>query len=279
MTVHKTQGMTLDSMVLHLNGAFDYGQAYVGLSRARSLDCLEVRGFRRDLVKAHDAALAFYRTCSCASSLHRCVVFDCILNLCLSLGDLSTPSAVASASGTGRGSERGDYGGGGGGGAGGRTVSASVTAASTIGDGVFVAPSKLPNAGRGLFADKAFCKNDVITEYGGEVIDAKEGKRRRAKGQSSHIRSLVPMHACIDGRLVSASSKGEGGASFINDPLRAKLYNCKFVVKQADQGVVRTGLSVLERCFVVALCDIRKGDELYVSYGNDYWVDVFTNKR
>jgi ATP-dependent DNA helicase PIF1 len=62
MTVHKTQGMSLDSMVLHLDGAFEYGQVYVGLSRARSLTGLEVRGFRPDLVKAHPKALQFYST-------------------------------------------------------------------------------------------------------------------------------------------------------------------------------------------------------------------------
>lgn len=179
----------------------------------------------------------------------------------------------------------GGHSGGGGGGA--RDDAASAVSQSTIarripatiGNGVFVADSKLLHAGRGLFADKAFYKNDLITEYGGEVIDADEAKRRRAKGVASHIRSLVPMHVCIDGRHVSAARQGEGGASFINDSLGKHAYNCKFVVKQTREGVVRTGLSVLDRCFVVALCDIRKGDELYVSYGNDYWVDVFTHKR
>ena len=60
MTVHKTQGMSLDSMVLHLDSAFEYGQVYVGLSRARSLACLEVRGFRPELVRAHAKAVQFY---------------------------------------------------------------------------------------------------------------------------------------------------------------------------------------------------------------------------
>lgn len=58
--MHKTQGMSLDSMVLHLDSAFEYGQVYVGLSRARSLACLEVRGFRPELVRAHAKAVQFY---------------------------------------------------------------------------------------------------------------------------------------------------------------------------------------------------------------------------
>jgi hypothetical protein len=215
--------------------------------------------------------------------------------LVLCLGDLPRPptdSAGASASDrAGAGDELHVGGGGGGGGGdnddGGRDDAASAPSESTIarripstiGNGVFVADSKLRDAGRGLFADKDFRKNDLITEYGGEVIGADEAKRRRAKGVASHISSLVPMHVCIDGRHVSAVKQGEGGASFINDSLGKHPYNCKFVVRDTPHGVVRTGLSVGERCFVVALSNIRKGDELYVSYGNDYWVDVFTNKR
>jgi hypothetical protein len=299
MTVHKTQGMSLDSMVLHLDGAFEYGQVYVGLSRARSLTGLEVRGFRPDLVKAHPKALQFYSTVlhtqpaqssqpiATPSSVRVLDLTYFVLVLCV--GDLPRPptaSSGASASDRAGAVDGGHGGGGGGGGGGGDGGAASSLSQSTIarripptiGNGVFVADSKLLYAGRGLFADKDFCKNDLITEYGGEVIDADEAKRRRAKGAASHIRSLVPLHVCIDGRHVSVR-QGEGGASFINDPLGKHPYNCKFVVKQTSEGVVRTGLSVGERCFVVALSNIRKGDELYVSYGNDYWVDVFTNKR
>lgn len=68
MTVHKTQGMTLDSMVLHVGSAFECAQVYVGLSRARSLAHLEVREFRPNLVKAHPKALAFYAAAAAADS-------------------------------------------------------------------------------------------------------------------------------------------------------------------------------------------------------------------
>jgi ATP-dependent DNA helicase PIF1 len=44
MTVHKSQGMTLNRVVVNLSRSFEEGQMYVALSRARSLEGLKVEG-------------------------------------------------------------------------------------------------------------------------------------------------------------------------------------------------------------------------------------------
>lgn len=42
MTIHKSQGMTLNKVIVDLGRSFEEGQEYVALSRARSLDGLQV---------------------------------------------------------------------------------------------------------------------------------------------------------------------------------------------------------------------------------------------
>ncbi len=62
LTVHKSQGMSLSRAELMLDDAFDFGQAYVALSRVTALEGLWIRGGLIDqrVIKAHPIVLAFY---------------------------------------------------------------------------------------------------------------------------------------------------------------------------------------------------------------------------
>lgn len=57
----QTQGMTLDCVEISLGRAFEDGQAYVALSRARSLQSLRVKDFNPTCVHAHPDVLDYYR--------------------------------------------------------------------------------------------------------------------------------------------------------------------------------------------------------------------------
>jgi hypothetical protein len=61
MTVHKSQGMTLDYVVADLDGAFAKAQVYVALSRAKDENGLEIRNYDAQKVKADSRALRFYK--------------------------------------------------------------------------------------------------------------------------------------------------------------------------------------------------------------------------
>jgi ATP-dependent DNA helicase PIF1 len=60
VTVHKSQGMTLDSAIIDLKGVFEYGQAYVAISRVRDVNNLFIKNVTKSTFKAHPKALEFY---------------------------------------------------------------------------------------------------------------------------------------------------------------------------------------------------------------------------
>lgn len=61
LTTHKCQGATLDSALVDIgSGIFEYGQAYVALSRVRSLEALYVYDFDKTAFRAHPKVKGFY---------------------------------------------------------------------------------------------------------------------------------------------------------------------------------------------------------------------------
>jgi hypothetical protein len=59
LTIHKSQGQTIDLLDCDLRGCFDNGQAYTAVSRATDLEHLVVRNFSPGVVKASAKCLAF----------------------------------------------------------------------------------------------------------------------------------------------------------------------------------------------------------------------------
>ncbi|GLJ34340.1 hypothetical protein SUGI_0690510 [Cryptomeria japonica] len=64
LSLHKSQGMTLDRIETDLSNAFGCGMVYLALSRLKKLDGLRLLGFDPSKVKAHPDVLDFYEKLS-----------------------------------------------------------------------------------------------------------------------------------------------------------------------------------------------------------------------
>ena len=62
LSIHKSQGMTLEYVEVSSKDIFESGQLYVALSRATSLDGLNVTGFSREQLPMDKDVLEFYKT-------------------------------------------------------------------------------------------------------------------------------------------------------------------------------------------------------------------------
>jgi len=68
ITVHKSQGMSLDEAVMDLSGVFEFGQGYVALSRVRRLSGLYILGWNQRTFQVHPEILIKDETFRLASS-------------------------------------------------------------------------------------------------------------------------------------------------------------------------------------------------------------------
>jgi len=63
ITIHKCQGSTLDSAYIDIGSSiFEYGQAYVALSRVKSIDALYLHSYSRNVIKAHPKVIEYYES-------------------------------------------------------------------------------------------------------------------------------------------------------------------------------------------------------------------------
>mmetsp|Transcript_10796 Transcript_10796/g.31243 ORF Transcript_10796/g.31243 Transcript_10796/m.31243 type:complete len:473 (+) Transcript_10796:278-1696(+) len=147
---------------------------------------------------------------------------------------------------------------------------------ATLCDGVYTKRSTLGrHAGLGLYADRFFAKNSIITEFVGYIIDRDEAMRLRRERKATHIADIEKPFFYIDGE--KEPKPFIGGGSFANDGSQTKETpqgrmpppgnNSKFF-KMFDHKQGRT------RLFIKALQDIHPAEEIFVGYSRDYWIDV-----
>lgn len=62
ISIHKSQGCSLDCVEIDLSNIFEYGQAYVALSRVKSLQGLSIVNINFNKINAHPIAVEYYNS-------------------------------------------------------------------------------------------------------------------------------------------------------------------------------------------------------------------------
>lgn len=61
VSIHKSQSCTLPAAYIDLNQCFEYGMAYTALSRVADFDCLSLKPFNEEKIRAHPKCVEFYK--------------------------------------------------------------------------------------------------------------------------------------------------------------------------------------------------------------------------
>lgn len=127
---------------------------------------------------------------------------------------------------------------------------------------LYVAKSTIPAAGKGLFTKVDIKKGTLIVEYVGKIQPWKEVKEEVDNDYIYYINSKHVINARpVMDALARYANDGEG---------REKVKGISNNSKYSRKGL---------RVFIKAVKDIAAGDEILVSYGDEYWEQDVVNRE
>jgi SET domain-containing protein len=130
---------------------------------------------------------------------------------------------------------------------------------------LYIDDSQIKDAGLGVFTDEDILENTIIDEYRGELIESFE-----SVDNPYYYEIIEPNKENNQlGIGVDASKLPRCYTAMINDASFEKdlQNNCEFQDDIEKKTV-----------YVVTIRDIKAGEELFVSYGDNYWRPSFTKQ-
>jgi len=124
-------------------------------------------------------------------------------------------------------------------------------------DYLYTEVSQLLNAGMGLFTAIKIYKYEIIAVFEGEIINDAEQKNRIQKNKQAYFVVL------IDGKIMD-SMHTECFAKYANDANGTSKSNFK------NNSFI--SLDEKDRPCIVASRTIKIGEEIFCSYGDNYWL-------
>lgn len=119
--------------------------------------------------------------------------------------------------------------------------------------GVSVKKSSIPGAGKGLFAERDFKKGENIVQYNGEILTVDQYDKRYGDDAMGAYGITLDENRVIDAAKTSAG---------------VARYACDFHGSKA-KGPNAEYVSDDEEVWIVAIKNIKKGEEIFTDYGDE----------
>lgn len=123
---------------------------------------------------------------------------------------------------------------------------------------LYIAISQLPNSGNGLHTAIPIYKDEIIALFKGEILTDSMALLRANKNQDQYFIKM------LDGRIMD-SKKVKCYAKYAND---ATGYSN---LEKTFKNNARISLDDHENICLVATRKIKSGEEIFCSYGKQYW--------
>lgn len=123
-------------------------------------------------------------------------------------------------------------------------------------DYLYLKPSLLKNAGKGLFTAINIYENEVVSLFKGELLSDKEALKRATNKQDGYFINLLN-GSIMDSMHVNCFAK------YANDS--------EGFTKNKFKNNCKISLTENNKVCLVAIRDIKNNEELFCSYGKAYW--------
>lgn len=123
-------------------------------------------------------------------------------------------------------------------------------------DYLYIKESQIPGSGNGLFTAIPVYKYEVIAIFKGKILSDKEAQCRATNGEDTYFINM-PDGTILDSMKVKCFGKYANDAT---GPVKTEYKNNSKITLDEDGNVC-----------VVANRNILVGEEIFCSYGSDYW--------
>ncbi len=124
---------------------------------------------------------------------------------------------------------------------------------------LYIETSQLPNSGKGLHTMIPIYKDEIIALFKGEILTESMAAMRANKNQDQYFIKM------LDGRIMD-SKKVKCFAKYAND------VNGSIKTVNGLKNNARISLDDNENICLVATRKIKSGEEIFCSYGKQYWL-------